>query len=98
MIPRQLTFATAILFAVAVGMSLYVWQLRRRETINPHPVATAQHGAPPVSGPMEKATVWVASDDPGDLRPRAVSIPLAGGTPERAPGLMPALLAIYVGG
>ena len=96
MIPRQLTFATAILFAVAVGMSLYVWQLRRRETINPHPVATAQHVAPPVSGPMEKVTVWVAYDDPGDLRPRTVSIPLAGGRQERAQELMRALLDIYM--
>jgi hypothetical protein len=93
--PRQLVFATAILFAVAVGMSLYVWQLRRRAAMNPASVAAVQHVAPPASGPMEKVTVWVAYDDPGDLRPQTVSIPLASGRQERAQELMRALLDIY---
>jgi hypothetical protein len=93
--PRQLVFATAILFAVAVGMSLYVWQLRRRAAMNPASVAAVQHVAPPASGPMEKVTVWVAYDDPGNLRPQTVSIPLASGRQERAQELMRALLDIY---
>lgn len=92
--PRQLTFTTAILFAVAIGMSLYVWQLRRREVRNP-PVATAQHVTPPVSGPMEKVTLWVAHDDLGTLRAQSVSIPLTAGRQERAQELMHALLDIY---
>ena len=94
--PRQLVFATAILFAVAVGMSLYVWQLRRRAAMNPASVAAVQHVAPPASGPMEKVTVWVAYDDPGDLRPQTVSIPLASGRQERAQELLRALLDIYL--
>jgi hypothetical protein len=93
--PRQLVFATAILFAIAVGMSLYVWQLRRRAAMNPASVAAVQHVAPPASGPMEKVTVWVAYDDPGNLRPQTVSIPLASGRQERAQELMRALLDIY---
>lgn len=91
---RQLTFATAILFAVAIVMSLYVWQLRRREVRNPA-VATAQHVAPPVSGPMERVTVWVAHDDLETLRAQSVSIPLTAGRQERAQELMHALLDIY---
>lgn len=94
--PRQLVFATAILFAVAVGMSLYVWQLRRRAAMNPAPVAAVQHVAAPASGPMEKVTVWVAYDDPGNLRPQTVSIPLASGREERAQELMRALFDIYL--
>jgi hypothetical protein len=94
--PRQLVFATAILFAVAVGMSLYVWQLRRRAAMNPASVAAVQHVAPPASGPMEKVTVWVAYDDPGNLRPQTVSIPLASGRQERAQELLRALLDIYL--
>jgi hypothetical protein len=94
--PRQLGFATAILFAVTIGMSLYVWQLRRRAAMNPAPVAAVQHVAPPASGPMEKVTVWVAYDDPGNLRPQTVSIPLASGRQERAQELMRALLDIYL--
>jgi hypothetical protein len=96
MIPRQLAFATAILFALAVTMSLYVWQLRRREARNPRPVTTAQHVAPPATGPAEKVTVWVAHDDPGNLRAQSISIPLAAGRQERAQELMRALLAVYV--
>jgi|SRR5450631_194518 Sporulation and spore germination len=92
--PRQLTFMTAILFAVAIGMSLYVWQLRRHEVRNP-PVATAQHVAPPVSGPMEKVTLWVAHDDLGALRAQSVSIPLTAGRQERTQELMHALLDLY---
>src|SRR6266481_6167509 len=95
MIPRQLTIATAILFTLAIGMSLYVWQLRRREALNPRPVAAVQHVAPPVSGPMEKVTIWVAHDDSGKLRAQSVSIPLAAGRQERARELMHALLDIY---
>jgi hypothetical protein len=96
MIPRQLVFATATLFSLAIGMSLYVWQLRRREALSPRPLESAQHVAPPVSGPTEKVTVWVAHDDSGILRAQAVSIPLAAGRQERAQELMRALVDIYV--
>jgi hypothetical protein len=97
MIPRQVAIATAILFTLAIGMSLYVWQLRRREVLNPRPVAAVQHVEPPASGPMEKVTIWVAHDDPGNLRAQTISIPLAAGRQERAQELMRALLDIYVG-
>ena len=97
MIPRQLAIATLILFALAIGMSLYVWRLRRDEARNPRPVTAAQHVEPPASGPTEKVTVWVAHDDPGNLRLQSISIPLAAGRQERAQALMRALLDIYVG-
>jgi hypothetical protein len=96
MSPRQLAFATSILFALAIGMSLHVWQLRRREALNPRPVATALHVAPPVSGPTEKITLWVAHDDSGMLRPQSLSIPLAAGRQERAQELIRALLDVYL--
>ena len=96
MIPRQLAFATVILFTLAVGMSAYVWQLRRHEALSPVPAAPAQHVEPPTSGPTENVTVWVAHDDRGILRGQLVSIPLAAGRQERAQELMRALLDIYV--
>lgn len=97
MIPRQLAIATAILFLLATGMSFYVWQLRRREALNPQPATVAQHVEPPVSGPTEKVTIWAAHDDPGNLRPESIAIPLATGRQERAQELMRALLGIYLG-
>ena len=97
MIPRQLAIATAILLILAIGMSLYVWQLRQREALNPRQVTTNQHVEPPASGPTETITIWVAHDNPGNLRPQSISIPLAAGRQERAQALMRALLEIYVG-
>jgi hypothetical protein len=78
-------------------MSFYVWQLRRREALNPRQVTTVQHVEPPASGPTETITLWVAQDNPGNLRPQSISIPLAAGRQERAQELMRALLDIYVG-
>jgi len=68
MIPRQFALATVILCCLAIGMSVYVWQLRRREALNPQPSVPAQHVSPPTLGPMEKVTVYVAYDDPWELR------------------------------
>jgi hypothetical protein len=97
MIPRQLAIATAILFTLAMGMSLYVWQLRRLEALNPRPLTAIQHVEPPAFGPTEKVTIWVAHDDPGILRAQTISIPLPSGRQDRAQELMRALLDIYVG-
>jgi hypothetical protein len=96
MIPRQLAIATAILFTVAIGMSLYVRQLRQRQTLT-NPAIHEQHVAPPAPGPTERVTVWVAHDDPGNLRAQSISIPMAAGRQERAQALARALLEIYVG-
>ena len=95
MIPRQFAFATAILFGLAVGMSVYVWQLRRREVLNPRPSETAQHVTPPTLGTMEKVTVYVAYDGPGELRAQSISIPLSSGRQQRAEELLRGLLNIY---
>lgn len=96
MIPRQLAMATAILLVLAIGMSFYLWELRRREALNPGPVAVAPHVEPPPSGPTEKVTLWVAHDATGNLQSQSISIPLASGRQERALELMRALLDIYI--
>lgn len=95
MIPRQFLIATTLLFALSIGMSVYVWQLRRREIATPRPENQVEHVAPPTSGPMERVTVYVAYDDPGELRAQSISIPLAAGRQQRAEGLLRALVGIY---
>lgn len=96
MISRQMFIATAVLFAIVLGLSMYVWKLRQHETSGPHPPAgTNQHLAPPVAGPSEKVTIWVAHDDSGTLRPESVMVPLASGRQQRAEALMRTLLEIY---
>lgn len=95
MIPRQFLITTTILFALTLGMSVYVWQLRRHEIATPRPPNRVEHVAPPTSGPMEQVTVYVAYDDPGELRAQSISIPIASGRQQRAEGLLQALVGIY---
>jgi len=95
MIRRQFVIATMLLFAVAILMAVYLWQLRRHETLAPRPVGAPQHVTPPPSGPTEKATIFIAYDDPGELHARTIPIPLASGRQQRAETLLRELLAIY---
>jgi len=95
MIPRQFLITVMILFALTIGMSVYVWQLQKREAATPRGEAKAEHVAPPTSGPMERVTVYVAYDEPGELRGQSISIPLESGRQQRAEGLLQALMTIY---
>ncbi len=95
MIPRQFLITVTLLFALTIAMSVYVWQLRRREIRSPRPTEKMEHVAPPTSGPMEQVTVYVAYDSPGELRARSISIPLAAGRQQRAEGLLRGLMNLY---
>jgi hypothetical protein len=94
-IPRHFLITITLLFALTIAMTVYVWQLQRREAAAPQPAAQAEHVAPPTAGPMERVTVYVAYDDPGELRPQSISIPLESGRQQRAEGLLAALISIY---
>jgi hypothetical protein len=95
MIPRQFLITVTLLFALTIAMSVYVWQLRRREIRSPRLTEKTEHVAPPMSGPMEQVTVYVAYDSPGELRAQSISIPLAAGRQQRAEGLLRGLMSIY---
>ena len=92
MIPRQFLITVTLLFAVTIAMSAYVWQLQRRETRSPRLTEKPEHVAPPTSGPMEQITVYVAYDNPGELRAQSISIPSATGRQQRAEGLLRGLI------
>jgi hypothetical protein len=94
MIPRHLKIGVAIMLAVALGMSFYVWRVRGR-VAPPEPAATSPI-APPVSGPTEQVTLYVAYDDPGMLRAQSARIPLPAGRQQRAQELLRALLGLYL--
>lgn len=95
MIPRQFVITITFLLALTIAMTVYVWQLRRRELAVSGPSAKTEHVAPPTSGPVERVTVYVAYDDPGELRAQSISIPLESGRQQRAQGLVAALVSIY---
>ena len=96
MIPRHLIIAVAILLAITLGMGFYVLRMRARVDRTDVSAANTQPVAPPVSGSSEQVTLYVAYDDAGVLRPKAVRITLRTGRQERAAEILRALLTLYL--
>jgi spore germination protein GerM len=95
-IPRHLLIAVAAMSALAAGMVFSAWRMHGRVTTSNVP-ANAQPIAPPASGPSEQATLYIAHDDAGTLRPQTVRLSLPAGRQERAEELLRALLETYLG-
>jgi len=96
MIPRHLMIALAVLLVAALGMSLYAWNIRKSVAATPVAAEDSRPLAPPVAGPTEPVTLFVAQDDDGSLRPRAAQIPMPSGRQQRAEELLRALMTIYL--
>jgi Sporulation and spore germination len=95
MIPRHLVISVAVLLAAALGMSLYAWHMRK--TATPTVASTDTRPlAPPVAGPTERVTLFVAHDDDGSLRAESAQIPMPSGRQQRAEELLRALLSLYL--
>jgi hypothetical protein len=97
MIPRHLTIGVAVMLAIVLSMSVYVWRVRRQAQQTETSAEYAHPVAAPVQGPTEQVTLYVAVDDPGMLRAQGASIPLPAGCQERAQELLRALLGLYMG-
>lgn len=95
MIPRNLVITVVLMLALALGMGVYAWHMRGRAAQSGVPVAATRPVAPPVAGPTEQVTLYVANDDTGTLRPQSARIPLPAGRQERAEELLRALLTVY---
>lgn len=96
MIPRHLAIGLAVLLIAALGMSFYAWHMRKAVAATPVALQDTRPLAPPVAGPMETVTLFVAHDEDGTLRPTAAKIPLPSGRQQRAEELLRALLSIYL--
>jgi len=96
MIPRHLKIGVAVMLAAVLGLTGYLWRLKRHAAQAPI-VLQAAHVPPPPSGPKEQVTLYVAYDDPGILVRRGASIPLPQGRQERAQEVLQALLNAYLG-
>jgi hypothetical protein len=95
MIPRHFLIAMAVLLLAVTGMSVYAWRMRKTAAT---PVATKDTRplAPPVAGPTERVTLFVAFDEDGSLRAQSAQIPMPSGRQQRAEELLRALLSIYL--
>jgi spore germination protein GerM len=96
MIPRHLLIGVAVLLVAATGMSIYAWNIRKTVAGNPVTAADTRPLAPPVAGPTEQVTLFVAHDEDGTLRAEAARIPLPSGRQQRAEELLRALLSLYL--
>jgi spore germination protein GerM len=85
----------AVLLLAVLGMSIYAWQMRKT-AVGPVASNDTRPLAPPVAGPTEQVTLFVAHDDDGTLRAEAAKIPLPSGRQERAEELLRALLSLYL--
>lgn len=96
MIPRHLIIAVSVMLAIVLAMGFYAWHMRGRAS-TPEPAAVnSQPVAPPVAGPTEQVTLYVANDDIGSLHPLSARIPLPAGRQERAKELCRALIDVYL--
>lgn len=96
MIPRHLIIGIALMLAIALGMSVYVWHMRGAAVHNAPAALDARPVPAPVSGLSEQVTLWVAYDVPGNVRPQGARIPLPSGRQERAQELLRALVGLYL--
>lgn len=94
MIPRHLILGAVVMITLALGMSFYAWHMRGGAS-QPDDASTQPLG-PPVSGPTELVTLYVAYDDGGVLLAQRAKIPLPAGRQERAGELLRALLNTYL--
>ncbi len=95
MIPRHLVIGVAVLILAALGIGIY--GLHMRKTVAAIPVSKDTRPlAPPVAGPTERVTLFVAHDEDGSLRATSAQIPLPSGRQQRAEELLRALLTLYL--
>jgi hypothetical protein len=81
--------------AIVAGMTIYVWKTRARAAGTKESLTFQGPVAPPVSGPTESVTLYVADDDAGILRAQPFKIPLPAGRQQRAEELLRNLVELY---
>jgi len=96
MIPRHLYIAVSALVLAVLGMSLYAWHMRGRAAAGPVASIDPRPVGPPVAGPTEPVTLYVAYDDTGVLYAQSARVPLPSVRQQRAEELLRALLALYL--
>lgn len=96
MTPRQLLIGISVLLMAVLGMSLYGWHMRGRAAAGPVTSIDTRPVVPPVAGPTEQVTLFVAYDDTGVLHAQSARIPLPSVRQQRAEELLRALLALYL--
>jgi len=96
MIPRHFYIAASVLLTAVLAMGIYAWRMRGRAAATPVASTDTRPVEPPVAGPTERVTLFVAYDDIGILRAQSAQIPLPSVRQQRAEELLRALFALYL--
>jgi Sporulation and spore germination len=96
MIPRHFVIAIAVLLVAVLGLTGYAWHMRKTAASTPVPSTDTRPLAPPVAGPTERVTLYVAHDNDGSLRAESAQIPMPSGRQQRAEELLRTLLSLYL--
>lgn len=96
MIPRHFVIAITVLLVAVLGLTVYAWHMRKTAASATVASTDTRPLAPPVAGPTERVTLFVAHDNDGSLRAESAQIPLPSGRQQRAEELLRALLSLYL--
>jgi len=96
MIPRHLVIAMSVLMVAVLALTIYALHMRKTAAATPVAATDTRPLAPPVVGPTERVTLYVAHDDDGTLRAESARIPLPSGRQQRAEELLRALVSLYL--
>jgi len=97
MIPRHFLITVGVLLIAALVLTLYAWHVRKAVVASaPAAAEDTRPLAPPVAGPTETVTLFVAHDEDGTLRPTSAQIPMPSGRQQRAEELLRALISVYL--
>ncbi len=96
MIPRHLLIAIAVLLIAVLALTGYAWHMRKTAASTPVASTDTRPLAPPIAGPSEQVTLFVAHDNDGSLRAESAQIPMPSGRQQRAEELLRALLSLYL--
>ncbi len=95
--PRYILVMFAILATVAIGLGFYALHLKRKVARDAQAAAEQQLiVTPPVNGPPEPVTLYVANDSDGTLRKTQLNVALPAERSERARAVLRTLLAQYL--
>lgn len=94
---RRIVAIFAVLLVIALGLTYYAYELKRKVARDEQLAAQQQQAlAPPANGPAALVTLYVASDSDGSLRKTQLNLQLPPERSERARAVLRALLAQYL--
>jgi hypothetical protein len=93
---RRVKILLAVLLVAVSLMGYYALRLKRQAEKLPFHAADTRPIAPPVAGPTERVTLYVAYDNDGMLHKRAADIAAPGDPSERARQILRALFSAYL--